>query len=70
MTRKVGVLFEPEQVLRYVEEPDAVRSHEQLVRDYLEVLGSFFYYKTELVCAEKEHSDWLPERSEVFFSYR
>jgi len=24
-------------VLRYVEEPEAVRSHEQLVRDYLEV---------------------------------
>lgn len=32
------MLFEPEQVLRYVEEPEAVRSHEQLVHDYLEVL--------------------------------
>ena len=37
MSRKVGVVFNPEQVLRYVEEPDAVSSHEQLVRDYLEV---------------------------------
>jgi len=36
VSRKTGVLFEPGQVLRYVEEPDAVRSHEQLVRDYLE----------------------------------
>lgn len=36
VSRKTGVVFEPEQVLRYVEEPDAVRSHEQLVRDYLE----------------------------------
>ena len=40
MSRKTGVLFEPGQVLRYVEEPDAVRSHEQLVRDYLEVRSS------------------------------
>lgn len=37
VSRKVGVVFNPEQVLRYVEEPEAVRSHEQLVRDYLEV---------------------------------
>lgn len=37
VSRKAGVVFNPEQVLRYVEEPDAVRSHEQLVRDYLEV---------------------------------
>ena len=37
VSRKVGVVFSPEQVLRYVEEPEAVRSHEQLVRDYLEV---------------------------------
>ncbi|XP_078354070.1 nipped-B-like protein isoform X1 [Oculina patagonica] len=36
VSRKAGVVFNPEQVLRYVEEPDAVRSHEQLVRDYLE----------------------------------
>ncbi|KAJ7372534.1 hypothetical protein OS493_019043 [Desmophyllum pertusum] len=36
VSRKVGVVFNPEQVLRYVEEPDAVSSHEQLVRDYLE----------------------------------
>ncbi|KAK2556654.1 Nipped-B-like protein B [Acropora cervicornis] len=36
VSRKTGVLFEPEQVLRYVEEPEAVRSHEQLVHDYLE----------------------------------
>ena len=26
----------------------------------------FIYYRTELVRAEKEHSDWLPERSEFF----
>ena len=37
VSRKAGVFFNPEQVLRYVEEPDAVRSHEQLVQDYLEV---------------------------------
>lgn len=36
VSRKAGVFFEPEQVLRYVEDPDAVRSHEQLVHDYLE----------------------------------
>ena len=42
MSRKVGVVFNPEQVLRYVEEPEAVRSHEQLVRDYLEVSIDIF----------------------------
>ena len=42
MSRKVGVVFNPEQVLRYVEEPEAVRSHEQLVRDYLEVRIQIF----------------------------
>ena len=36
-------MFEPEQVLQYVEEPDAVRSHEQLVRDYLEVCIKTFH---------------------------
>ena len=29
-----------------------------------------FYYIAELVRAEKEHSDWLPERSEFSFSDR
>lgn len=36
VSRKAGVFFNPEQVLRYVEEPDEVRSHERLVQDYLE----------------------------------
>ena len=42
VSRKVGAVFNPEQVLRYVEEPEAVRSHEQLVRDYLEVRIQIF----------------------------
>lgn len=43
VSRKTGIVFEPEQVLQYVEEPDAVRSHEQLVRDYLEVRIKTFH---------------------------
>ncbi|KAJ7372537.1 hypothetical protein OS493_019046 [Desmophyllum pertusum] len=36
VSRKVGVVLILNKFLRYVEEPDAVSSHEQLVRDYLE----------------------------------
>ena len=32
----------------YVEEPEAVRSHEQLVRDYLEVRSQLF--PKQLIC--------------------
>lgn len=53
VSRKVGVVFNPEQVLRYVEEPEAVRSHEQLVHDYLE----FKFLMMKLDPSEEDSDD-------------